>query len=62
MDISKVNLSRYRHAGDKWKRKYSSSFMTSAVDGVSGQSHALATLYPLRKDSRYPLDRRLGGP
>jgi hypothetical protein len=38
---------------------YSSySFMTSALDGVSGQRHAPAALYPRAKDPRYPL----GGP
>jgi hypothetical protein len=30
--------------------------------GVSGQRHAPAALYPRGKDSRYPLDRMLGGP
>jgi hypothetical protein len=30
--------------------------------GVSGQRHAPAALYPRRKDPRYPLNRRLGGP
>jgi hypothetical protein len=29
---------------------------------VSGQFHAPAAFYPLVKDPRYPLDRRLGGP
>jgi hypothetical protein len=29
--------------------------------GVSGQHHAPAALYPRGKDSRYSLDRRLGG-
>jgi hypothetical protein len=29
--------------------------------GVSGQRHAPAAFYPRGKDSRYPLDRRLGG-
>jgi hypothetical protein len=38
------------------------SFLTSALDGVSGQCHASAALYPQGKDPRYPLDRRLGGP
>jgi hypothetical protein len=33
------------------------SFTTSALDGVSGQRHAPAALYPL-----YPLYRRLSGP
>jgi hypothetical protein len=31
-------------------------------DGVSGQRHALAALYPRGNDPLYPLDRRLGGP
>jgi hypothetical protein len=30
--------------------------------GVSGEGHVPAALYPLGKDPRYPLDRRLGGP
>jgi hypothetical protein len=30
--------------------------------GVSGQRHAVATLYRRGKNLRYPLDRRLGGP
>jgi hypothetical protein len=30
--------------------------------GVSGQRHAPAAFYPWRKDPRYPLYRRLGGP
>jgi hypothetical protein len=29
---------------------------------VSGQRHAPAALYPRRKDLRYPLYRRVGGP
>jgi hypothetical protein len=45
------------------ERIYSSySFTTSALDGVSGQRHAPAALYPRGKDPRYPLYRRLGGP
>jgi hypothetical protein len=44
------------------ERRYSSySFMTSELDGMSGQRHAPATLYPRGKDLRYPLNRRLGG-
>jgi hypothetical protein len=31
--------------------------LTSALDGVSSQPHALAAFYP-----QYPLDRRLGKP
>jgi hypothetical protein len=42
---NKVNLSRYRHAGDKGERSYGSySFLTSALDGVSGASQAPAAL------------------
>jgi hypothetical protein len=45
------------------ERRYNSySFMTSAQDGVNGQRHAPAALYPRGKDPCYPLDRRLGGP
>jgi len=41
---------------------YSSySFLTLALDVVSGQHYALATLYPWGKDPQYPLYRRLGG-
>jgi len=34
--------------------------MTSALDGVGGQRHALAAFTP--RKTRYPLYRRLGGP
>jgi hypothetical protein len=44
------------------ERRYSSyPFLNSALDGVSGQPHSPAALYPWGKDARYPLDRRLGG-
>jgi hypothetical protein len=52
-----------RHGGAWGERRYSSySLTTSALMGMSGQRHAPAALYPLRKDPRYPLYRRLGGP
>jgi hypothetical protein len=52
-----------RHEGKCGERRYSSySYLTSALDGVSGQRHAPAALYPRGKDPLYPLDRRLGGP
>jgi hypothetical protein len=39
-------LYRYRHAGVKGEKKYSSySFLTSKLDGVSGQRHATTALY-----------------
>jgi hypothetical protein len=39
---------------------YSSySFMTSALDGVSGQRHAPATIHPRRKDS-LPIGQEAG--
>jgi hypothetical protein len=45
--IKGVKLSRYHHAGAKGERSYSSySVLTSELDGVSGQRHALAALYP----------------
>jgi hypothetical protein len=44
---SKAELSRYRHAGKDGERRHSSySFLTSALDGVSGQSHAPVALNP----------------
>jgi hypothetical protein len=51
-----------RH-GDAWVEWFYSfySFLTSALDGVSGQHHAPAALYPRGKDPRYPLYRGLGG-
>jgi hypothetical protein len=58
----KENLSRYCHAGDKGKRRNSSySFLISALEGVSGQSHAPSAIYPRGKDRQYPLDRSLSG-
>jgi hypothetical protein len=52
-----------RHAGAWRERRYSSySFLTSALDGVSGQRHAPAALFPGERTPRYPLYRRLGGP
>jgi hypothetical protein len=45
------------------ERMYCSySFSTSALDGVSGQRHAPAVIYPRGKDPQYPLYRRLGRP
>jgi hypothetical protein len=39
-----------RHVGTKVERKYSSnSFLTSALDGMSGQRHAPALLYPRKR-------------
>jgi hypothetical protein len=44
-------LSRYCHAGDKREMRSSSySFLTSALDRVSGQRHALAATSPRGKD------------
>jgi hypothetical protein len=40
-------VSRYHHAGAKEESKNNSySFLTSVLDGVSGQRHAPAALYP----------------
>jgi len=38
------------------------SFLTSALNGASGQLHASAALLPGRERPRYPLNSRLGGP
>jgi hypothetical protein len=58
----KLTVKLYLYAGDKGERKYSSySFMTWALDGVSGQRHAPVLSLPTEKDHRYPLDRRLVG-
>jgi hypothetical protein len=60
--FSKSKAVPLRHAGDNGESSYGSySLLTSAIVGVSGQRHALAALYPQGKDSRYPLDRTLGG-
>jgi hypothetical protein len=57
------NCPATRHGGTWGERRYSSySYLTSALDGVSGQRHAPAALYPLGKNPWYPLDKRLGGP
>jgi hypothetical protein len=46
-DVSESKAVPLRHAGAKGERKHSSySFLTSALDGVSGQHHAPAALYP----------------
>jgi hypothetical protein len=58
--VKNVPLPPCRHQGE---RRYSSySFLASALDGVSGQRHTPAGLYPRRKDPWYPLNRRLGRP
>jgi hypothetical protein len=45
------------------ERRYSSySFLTSALDGMSGQRRASAALYPGERTPRYPLHKSLGGP
>jgi hypothetical protein len=57
--VKQEKLSLYRHEGDKGERKYSSySFLTSALDGVSGQRHAPASIYP-RKTT--PSTHLIGG-
>ena len=42
------------------KKKFRRQKVTSAVDGVCGQHHALADLPPGK--TQYPLHRRLDGP
>jgi hypothetical protein len=49
------------HEGPEEEQSYSSTLsLTSALNGVGGQRHALAALPPGK--TRYPLYRRLGGP
>jgi len=56
----KVRL-RIGHEGPEGEYKYSSTLsLTSALDGMGGQSHAPAALPPGK--TRYPLYRRLGVP
>jgi hypothetical protein len=48
---STEKLSRYRHSRKKRDRRYSFySFLTSALDRVSGQRHAPTALCPRGKD------------
>jgi hypothetical protein len=56
--------SRTGHIGSEGKNKYSSTlYLTSALDGVDGQSHVPAALAPPPPGkTRYPLYRSLGGP
>jgi hypothetical protein len=57
-----VNLSRYRVAGAKEERKYSSySFLTSALNAGEGSASFPGRALPPGKNPRYPLDRRLDG-
>jgi hypothetical protein len=61
--LPKIICPATRHGGAWEERRYSSySFTTSVLDGVIGQRHAQAALYPRGKNPRYPLYRRLGGP
>jgi hypothetical protein len=56
----KVTLEQATKA-QRGEQRYSSTLsLTSALDGVGVQSHALAALPP--RKTRYPLYRRLGGP
>jgi hypothetical protein len=58
-----VNSLTTRNGGACGERRHSSySFLTSVLDGMSGQRHAPTTLYRRGKDPRCPLDSRLGGP
>jgi hypothetical protein len=51
------------HGGAWEDRMYSSySFLTSVLDGVSGQRHAPAALCPGERTPGNPLYRRLSGP
>jgi hypothetical protein len=61
--LVKVKLSSARRTGAKAERRYSSyTFLTSALDGVTGRRHAPAMFSPQGKEPRFLLVRRLGGP
>jgi hypothetical protein len=52
-----------RHGGAWGERRYSSySFTTSVLDGGEWSASRPGRALPRRKDPRYPLYRRLGGP
>jgi hypothetical protein len=52
-----------RHAGAKGEENWPVLILDLGTRwGVSGKRHILAALYPPKKNLRYPLDRRLGGP
>jgi hypothetical protein len=54
--ILKLKLSHYMPRRSLGGKEYSSYLFTNSVlDGVSGQRHAPAALYPQGKDPRYPL-------
>jgi hypothetical protein len=56
-------IPQHIYGGAGGERMYSSySFMTSALDEMSGQRHAPAMLYPRVEDLWYPLYSRMGGP
>jgi hypothetical protein len=59
---SKEKLSRYRHADARGGRGIARIHSLISADGVSGQRHTPAVLYPREKDPQYLLDRRLRGP
>jgi hypothetical protein len=59
----KVKLSHYCHASNKGERSCSSySFLTSALEDVSGRDRAPTVLYPQGKNPWYPLNKKPGGP
>jgi hypothetical protein len=50
-------LSCYHHAGAKGEMRFSSySFLTTTLDGMSGQHHVPAALYP-RKRTPVPIEQ-----
>jgi hypothetical protein len=63
-NVCKVKLFRHTLWRRLWGEEVSAySSLTSALDGVSGQRHVPAALYPRGKVPQYPSsDKRLGGP
>jgi hypothetical protein len=63
LSLSKKAVPQHTYEDTGGESMYSSySFTTSALDGMSGQSHAPAALYSWEKDPQYLLDNWLGGP
>jgi hypothetical protein len=61
--IKKQSSPTTRHGGAWRERRYNSySFLTSALDGGEWPASRPDHTLPRRKELRYPLYRRLGGP
>jgi hypothetical protein len=62
IQIVKVKAVALCHTDVKGVRECSFSFLSSTLDGGEWSASRPGRALPQRKDPRYPLDRRLGGP